>query len=459
MTKTDRFEIKLLETVKKFDMFHKGDRVLVGFSGGKDSVALLYALNKLSSHIGISIVAFHLNHGIRGEEADEDMKFSQSFCEKFSIPFSSSFVSVPSLCSDDSKGIESVARDVRYSEFARVAGEYGCNKIATAHTASDNSETVIITLTRNSNIKGIPPVRENIVRPILFHTTKEVLNYCERNNLNFVTDSTNADDNYTRNFIRSKILPEIYSHFPSFDESTKRFSAIQRSNNALTEIVANRYLEENKSPMDLRSLMPLATDVAYYNVLYLVISKHFNVNISYSQFDDIIDLIESGKTGNIVNLSNGVSFKRGYECLEFLKGNTEYTDFQLSLKIGKNIIPHSNLVLWIETPEQYSERINKNVENNTKVNKLTKNILIKYNIIALSLVARSRQHGDSFVCRGIKRSVKKFMIDEKIPAELRSRIPIVCDENGIVWVPGLGLADRCNTENTKGETYSFSLEF
>lgn len=459
MTKTDRFEIKLLETVKKCGMFDAGDKVLVGFSGGKDSVALLYALSRLASYLGITVCAFHLNHGIRGKEADSDMEFSKKFCEKISVPFFSSFVDIPSLCDRDSAGTEAVAREVRYSEFARVAEENGCNKIATAHTASDNSETVIITLTRNSNVKGIPPVRDNIVRPILFHTTKEVLEYCERNNLEYVTDSTNSDNNYTRNLIRHKILPEVYSNFPSFDESASRFSAIQRSNNALAERVAQKYLDENPTPMSLQLLEKLASDIAYYNVLYIMISMFFNIKLSYVQFEDIINLIKMGRTGQIVSLSDGSIFKRGYTSLERVESGLELCDYQIDIKPGKNEIPQSNFALWLETPEEYSERISQKNKNSVKVNKLSKNNLIKYNIITLSLVARSRLPGDTYMCRGINRSVKKFMIDEKIPSDIRSRIPIVCDSDGIIWVPGLGVADRAEVKNTESDVYSLSLEF
>ena len=456
--KTDNFEIKFIDTAKKHKMFQSNDRVLVGLSGGKDSVALLYALNRLSSYFGISLVAFHLNHGIRGGEADSDEAFSKAFCENLSVPFVSSYVDVPSKLADSTDGLEALARDVRYAEFSRVATEYGCNKIATAHTAGDNTETVIMTMMRNSYAKGIPPVRDNIVRPLIYHSTPEVLDYCKRNSLDFVTDSTNCDNSYTRNFIRNNVLKELYKLAPSLDDSTGNFANIQRSNVALTEYAAEKFFRDNTSPMGLSALTELAGNVAFYNVLFTVITRFFNIKLSYRQFDDVVEMLINGKTGSRVEVSKGRFLIRDYDELRLVEDEAPAPDYCFALKFGKNPIPDSDICLWVETEEQYKERTKEKSLNKLKINKLTKNILIKYNIMNSSLVARSRKSGDQLICRGITRSVKKFMIDEKIPPSLRSRIPIVCDAEGIVWVPGLGLADRMSNAQPDETVVSLSLE-
>ncbi len=459
MMKIDKFEIKLLNTLKKYKMLCSNDRVLVALSGGKDSVSLLYALVRLSSHLGISVFAFHLNHGIRGEEADADEAFSEKLCQRLAVPFLSAFADVPAMSQSSSDGLEAIARDIRYKELNIAAEKFGCNKIATAHTATDNSETLLITLSRNSFAKGIPPVRDNIVRPLISHTANEVVDYCRKNKLEFATDSTNFDDSYTRNYIRHKVLPQIYKMSPSFDESVLRFSQIQRSNTALVETIANKYFEENAYPMLLDSLYTLARDACYYNVLYSVICSYFNIRVSYSQFDDVIALLTKGRTGQKVIVNGNCYLKRGYSELELHKDDSVLEDYEFEIKMGKNPIPDSNMILWLETPEEYELRNKENELKNLKVNKLTKNILIKYNIISSSLIARSRKNGDSYICRGIRRSIKKYMIDEKIPSEIRSRIPIVCDLTGIVWVAGLGVADRIKQNNTDGDCFSLSVDF
>lgn len=463
MTKTDNFEIKLLNTIKKYDMFSSEDRVLVGLSGGKDSVALLYALKSLSPYLGITVKAFHLNHGIRGKEADSDMEFAEKLCDVLSVPFYSERADIPSMAKDCDVGLEAIARDVRYSALDRVCIATDCNKIATAHTASDNSETVIMTLMRNSCPRGIPPVRNNIVRPLIMHTTEEVLDYCKRHNLLYVTDSTNLDDNYTRNYVRHKILPSIYQLFPSFDDTVANYADMRHNDDMLIDDIANKYLSENENPMQLSSLSELANSPAYRSVLHRVLTLHFKADINFKQFSGIVSLILSGNTGQRIVLVGDKYVLRDYNELKLCKKSDfteDFHDFQIELKYGRNPIPQSPYSIWVESPEDYKLRQSENIENkkeNLNVHKITKNISTKYNIIVNSLIARSRKSGDAFVCRGITRSVKKFMIDEKIPSELRSRIPIVCDEKGIVWVPGLGTADRINTADK--DCYVLSLDF
>ncbi len=457
MRKTDNFEIKLINSIKKYNMLKSGDRVLVALSGGKDSVALLYALKKLSSYLGIELCAYHLNHGIRGEEADSDQLFSKNLCQKLSVDFYTSTVDVPAIASQNDEGLEANARKIRYAEFERIALQFNCNKIATAHSASDNSETVIMTLLRNSNAKGIPFQRGNIIRPLIAHTTKEIIDYCERNSLEFVTDSTNKDNVYTRNYVRHNILPKIYEIAPSFDDTALSFSNIVRSNEALIDLEVDKYYQENPKPLLINSLKKISSNIAYYNILYKVISKEVLFNISYKQFDLIVDLINNGNTGQKIFLNDKLVLQKGYEALEILNETIENEGFEIKLKLGENKIPNSAFSVWLETVADYENRNKENELKNLKVHKLTKNILIKYNIINSSLIARSRKEGDSFICRGITRSIKKYMIDEKIPSYLRSQFPIVCDETGIVWVAGLGIADRC--KNSDGELYSLSLDF
>lgn len=457
--KINKLENKVLATIRKYNMFSEGDRVLVGLSGGKDSVVLLTVLMRLSPILKIDLVSFHLNHGIRGEEANSDESFSKSISEKYGIRFISRFANVPEISSQSFDSLEVVARNERYKWFDKIAQKENCNKVATAHTASDNTETFFITLLRSGNSRYIPPIRGNIVRPLIEVTTEEILNYSKETGLEFVTDSTNADDSYTRNYIRNRIIPLFKLKSPSFDESIGKNSDILRSYEALCEREAERILT-SKDCLTLKKLLTLCNDLAYHNVLYTVLNKkaiELNVSLTYSKFIETKALISSGRTGQKVDLSDSVSIYRSYDCIEFRSDSAFDAPYEFTIQMGRNDIPDSNLVLYLESPEEYDERMANNEQTDKKINKLTKNILFKYNIINSSLVARSRKKGDEYFSEGMNRSVKKHMINEKIPSSIRSKIPIVCDKKGIIWVPGLRVADR--VKNEEGDLLSLSISF
>lgn len=460
MTKINSTESKILKTVRKYNMISKGDRVLVGLSGGKDSVALLYALRRLSAILGIELVALHVNHGIRGSEADSDEAFSERFCESINVDFASVKIDVPSLSKNSHEGLEAVARNVRYEQFTAFAKQYNCNKIATAHTSSDNSETYLITLLRNGNAKGIPPVRCNVIRPLINLTTSDVLDYCIEMNLSYVTDSTNKDEDYTRNYIRNKIIPPLTKINSSLDECITKDSDIRRSYDALRDIEVEKYYASEENPLSLTSLKKLIGNIAYKNVLFSIIQKEARVkglSVSYEQFLQIEELIADGTTGRYIELEKGFVAFRDYDALTFKEIEESGKDYKFKIVHGINEIPDSNVVLYLETLEEYKNRQKNNEVKNIKINKLTKNVLIKYNIMDTCLYARSRSAGDAYVSGGMTRKIKKHMINEKIPLSIRSRIPVVCDEEGIIWVPGLGLADRL--KNQEGELLSLSVDF
>lgn len=441
-------------------MLEKGDKVLVGLSGGKDSVVLLNALSKLSNVLKIELVAFHLNHGIRGSEADKDELFAKAIAESIGVKFVSAFRNVPDISKESSDSLEVVAREVRYQCFKDIAFLEGCNKIATAHTSSDNVETYFISLIRSGNSKFIPPVRDNIIRPLIEISTQEVLDYVRDNNLSFVVDSTNSELVYTRNFVRNKIIPLFKEKNPTFEESINKNSDLLRSYEALCELETEKYYKKNKNPLSLESLCFLSQSFAYRNVLYSVLNKEclaYNITLNSSKFNEILQLLNSGVTGQKVDLSEKVYIQRSYDSVEFKESISDEAPYEFVLCQGKNLIPNSSLCLYLETKDEYFIRNSNNEQTSKKINNLTKNVFFKYNIINSSLVARSRKIGDEYYSEGMTRNIKKHMINEKIPSDLRGKIPIVCDNEGIVWVPGLRVADRVN--DIDGEMISISLEF
>ncbi|HZK20854.1 MAG TPA: tRNA lysidine(34) synthetase TilS, partial [Oscillospiraceae bacterium] len=205
---------KTIKTIKRYNMISNGEVIVIGLSGGADSVSLLHLLIVLGDRFNISVAAAHLNHMLRGKEADGDERFVIELCKSLNVPLLTEKIDCERVAKQSKRGIEECARALRYELFERAAQKFGASKIATAHTANDNFETVLLNITRGSALKGIggiPPVRGNIIRPIIECTRDEVLQYCDENALSYVTDATNFCDDYSRNRIRNRVIPELLS--------------------------------------------------------------------------------------------------------------------------------------------------------------------------------------------------------------------------------------------------------
>ena len=197
--------------IEKYKFLSGGDSVIIALSGGADSVTLLSVLNSLKEKYNLKLYAAHLNHGIRGEEADNDEKFCKILCENYNVQLFVKHIDVPKLCAEQKISAELCGRNERYKFFDELSAKLNA-KVATAHTASDNAETLLFNLCRGSSLAGaaaIPPKRGNIIRPLITLTRNEIESYCAENSLSYVTDSTNMSDSYTRNKIRHKVIPAL----------------------------------------------------------------------------------------------------------------------------------------------------------------------------------------------------------------------------------------------------------
>lgn len=228
-------------------MTEKGDAVVAALSGGADSVSLLYALKELSGELGITVSACHINHHLRGEESDSDMRFCEELCGRLGIPLTVREAEVGSMQLKH-ESLEECARRVRYDFFAEVSAG---KKLATAHTANDSAETVLLNLMRGTGLKGlcgIPPVRGNIIRPLIYCTRDEVEEYCRSRRLSWVTDKTNLCDDYTRNKVRHIILPEMLKINGSLFSTAARMQKNLREDSEFLEGMAAQALEEFRMP-------------------------------------------------------------------------------------------------------------------------------------------------------------------------------------------------------------------
>ncbi len=238
---------KVRSAAADYRMTEKGDAVVAALSGGADSVSLLFALRELSEELGISVSACHINHRLRGEDSDSDMRFCVELCKGLDIPLEVRGADVRSM-QRKHESLEECARRVRYDFFAEVSGG---KRIATAHTANDSMETALLNLMRGTGLKGlcgVPPVRGNIIRPLIYCTRAEVEDYCRSHGLTWVTDKTNLSQDYTRNKVRHIILPEMLKINGSLLDTAVRMQKNLREDSDFLEEMAERAMESSRRP-------------------------------------------------------------------------------------------------------------------------------------------------------------------------------------------------------------------
>lgn len=244
----NKFAEEVFESVRGFKMTDNFANVAVALSGGADSVSLLRALAESADLLGITVCACHLNHGLRGEESDRDEQFCKSLCEKLQIPIYTKRIDVAAH-QNKHEGTENAARRVRYAFFREIHERVG-GVVATAHTASDNTETVLLNLTRGTGLRGlcgIPPRREFIIRPLLKVTREDVERYLDSIGQDFTTDQTNLSLDYTRNKIRMNITPRLEEINPTFAQAVARMCGAAREDCEFLEELAERALAEAES--------------------------------------------------------------------------------------------------------------------------------------------------------------------------------------------------------------------
>ena len=201
---------KVIQTIKKYNLINSGDKIVLGVSGGPDSIAMLDILNQLKDEMNFEIYVVHINHNIRGKDADEDEEYVKKFCEKYNIKFFAKKIDVPAIAKNKKIGTEEAGRKVRYEYFEEILKETKSNKIAIAHNKNDKVETIIMHLLRGSGIpglKGIEPIRGNkFIKPLIECDRQEIEKYCRENNLQPRIDKTNFENEYTRNKIRNIVI-------------------------------------------------------------------------------------------------------------------------------------------------------------------------------------------------------------------------------------------------------------
>lgn len=445
MEKYKATEEKVFSFIERHHIFEPGDIVVVGVSGGADSVCLLFVLLEIKKRIPLTLHVVHVNHGIRAE-AEDDAVYVKALCTEHNLPFHLVSENVRELAKLQHKSEEEMGRIVRYRAFADIAGEVGAAKIAVAHNMNDKCETMMLNLFRGSGISGlgsIRPVRDNIVRPILCLERAEIEEYLNERGIKFCTDATNFEDDYTRNRIRHHILT-----YAEEEISAKAVVHVAKAADNLREI--DDYLgmqaealkgecviqNEKGYVFDIDAMLkghPVIIKRLLYELI-MELTPH-KKDITESHVAAVMNLLT--KEGNyMTSLPFGIEGRKEYSRLYLYKkeDKTEKISEECALKL--DILPYN--------AEKYGK---------VPQNKYTK--WFDYDKIETSLTVRTRREGDYISVSDGKggvahKSLKSYFINEKIAAAKRDSILLLADDDHIIWVVGYRISEKYKvSENTK----------
>lgn len=436
---------KVKTTISKFNMLETCDSVLVGLSGGADSVSLLLCLKELGFKVG----AMHINHNLRGEESNRDEEFCIKLCEKLDIPLTVKSIDVKSYCRENKLGIEEGARELRYKAFS----EFGADKICTAHTLSDSVETMLINLTRGTALKGlcgVPYKRGNIVRPLIECTREDVEAFLGERNIEFVTDSTNESDDYTRNKFRHLVIPKLVEitkekNGSFYKNINKTFLSLiddeSYLNGEAEKLLEKSILNENEYDYNLIS----SAHDAIKNRVFILLLKKYGAEISSAKLNDLKTACMSEKK---INLKNNVYAHTKTGKLIFSEGKKTADSKAYMKEIN---LENGNMI----TEDFFGKEVVLSlIENRADISNIHNMFTKKYadyDKIKGRILLRNRVGGDRIrlINRGLTKSLKK-LFNENIPLENRNKVAVLSDDDGVVFVEGFGVDERvCIDESTK----------
>ncbi len=416
------------QTIKEYNLFNKGDKVLIGLSGGADSVCLTHALSVLKEEFGIEIATAHLNHGIRGEEALRDEVFAQEFSASLGIKCHIKTVDIPHIAHQNNESEETAGRNARYVFFDELCKEFNYTKIATAHNKNDNAETILMNFMRGSGINGlggIPFSRGNVIRPIINVTRDNIEKYCSENNLEYVTDSTNLTDKYTRNKVRNVLIPLIQKEFNSnfINTLTDNSLLIKEDCEYIEKQVLETYRRIVKnSSVEIAKLLSLDISIRRRVIRLMLKNVYGSLDgVSSGYVGDIISILTK-QSGTSINLAENVIARIEYDKLiiERNSGNNTVT-FEYEFNCNDEI---------------YIEEIGKKVIlSKTDIRQKDGAIYISTDSDK-KIIIRNRRSGDKFYPSGMNGSkkIKEYFIDKKIPKGKRDIIPVIEIDGNIAAV-------------------------
>lgn len=416
---------RLLAFIRRYELIKENDHIICAVSGGADSVALLFAMYLLKEKLACKLSAAHFNHHLRGEESDRDEVFVRTFCDRYDIPL---YVGGGTVVKGK-KGLEAAARDARYAFFRTLPG-----KIATAHTADDNAETVLLHLVRGTGLKGlggIAPMSGNVIRPMLSCTRQDVERFLEEWCLRHITDSSNDTDTFLRNRLRHHVMPLLKGENPHFAENISEMALSLRQDELCLSQMAQPACREVEA---LKAMHPAIRSRALEQLL-----KSGGIREpERSHIAQMEALLYSDKPSARASFPGGITVSRNYGILEILPPSEVFPTMHLpcpgSVSVCGLRVTASVADSVINTPDTFT--VHPRGE----------------------LILRSRAAGDEIRLSGGTKSLKKLFIDKKIPAARRLQIPVLADDAGVLGVYSIGANLNRQAENLPAVQIRFEKE-
>lgn len=462
---TDLVLHTIKKTISEKSLIDKGDKILVALSGGADSVCLLHALCSLKEELGIIVAAAHLNHMIRGREADTDEAYAAELCTKLGVPFYAERVDVPSISKRDGISEELAGRQERYAFFERLSKSHKYNKTATAHNRNDRAETVLMRVMRGTGIDGLGSIKykrdDNIIRPLLDVKRADIEKYCAENSLKYCSDSTNSDSAYTRNRVRNELLPMLEQSFnPKIIDSLCALAENCEEDAAFINGYTERLYQRINSPMpkrkptvlDIKSLQMVGESIQ--SRLIRIATKEV-MGIDYKTERCHIDAVRAlfdKETGAVAELPKGLRVSVKYGWLEFKIGDgktAEPEDFCYEIEIDGEVHLTSLDISFKVIEGKPSPLKNKMVLDFEKIS-------------GKQLFVRNRRAGDRMVFfkDGKTRKLKDYWIDKKVPSEERDSIPLLCTKDEVIAIIGDRVAEniKMTESSTRGLVITYGAD-
>ena len=446
--------ISVAKSARKLGLINDGDKIVMAISGGCDSSALLHILIKLREPMKLDILCAHVNHNLRGEESDRDEKFVRDICEKYNVPLRVLSADVDDYAAEHRLSTEEAGRELRYEFFERCCDELGEGSlVATAHTLSDSAETFLFNVARGTSVDGIcgiPPKRGNVIRPLIEFTRKDTETYCAENKVPFVTDSTNLGDDYTRNKIRHRAVPVLKEINPSFEYSLLGIENDLYEIRGLLDDLGNTALEKAKTPKGYNADILGNEPAAVQKRAAAMLLEEFGFSLNRERIVALVNgfsgedfKTELSKDAYLVK-QDGMIYRE--DRAELLPEIPE-TDFSE----GDFDFPGKKAEIKILSPEKF--------KNLHIVNQYALKDAFDYDKIRGKAVLRSRRTGDKADIHGGTKTLKKLFIEEKIPFEKRNSVTVIADDDGVLWVEGLGASRRARISESTEKIAAIKISF